>query len=190
MFCYDKLILFKIYCLKKIGDCFMKKSFTKRFQKDFFMLYIGLFLFVVFMLLWFLTLPTQESQLPYFPPIVDEPIDEPVDETVDETVETVAEKLERITEENQRLEDNLTYSIALRTNNRAHCDSIKDSDLRDKCLEEVEGYEEIVIDTRSEDEILDDAQILIARRTGDLSYCDSIKDSDLKDECLALVQEE
>ena len=159
----------------------MKKSFTKRFQKDFVMLYMGLFFFVVFMLLWFLTLPTEEEVLvPIFPvPPVEEPVEPPA--------ETIAEKLERINEENRRIEDNLTYSIAVRTNNRAHCEFISDSVLRAQCLDEVEGHEELVIDTRSEDEMIDDSQVLLARRTGDLSYCNSIKNPELRDECLNMV---
>lgn len=158
----------------------MKKSFTKRFQKDFVMLYLGLFFFVVFMLLWFLTLPSEEPYFPVFPaPPVEEPIEPPA--------ETIAEKLERINEENRRLEDNLTYTIALRTNNRAHCEFISDSVLKAQCLDEIENYEEIVIDTRSKDEMIDDTQVLLARRTGDLSYCNSIKDSDLRSECLNMV---
>ena len=147
------------------------------------MLYTSLFLFIVFLFLWFITLPGEDVDiLPGEPPVIDEPVDEPV--------ETIAEKLERIEKENRIIQDNLTYMAAVRMDNRAQCEFIYDSVLRAKCLDEVEGYEEIVIDTRSEDEVLDDMQLLIARRTGDLSYCDTIKDSDLKDECLALVQEE
>lgn len=150
----------------------MKKKFVKRRKKEFLLLYLGFGLFVVFLFLWFITLPEEELEF----------IDIPLNRSFEEL--TAKEQLEVVEEREQDVKDDAYYRSAIRTNNNAYCERIEDSDLRSACLSEVTSHEEIVADTRSTSEVMDSANYDLARRLGDVSYCDLINDESIRESCL------
>lgn len=152
----------------------MKKKFKEKHKKDFLLLYLGFSMFFVFLFLWFITLPSVDEVK-----VIDE---QPPERRFDEL--SAAEQLEYVEEQEQKAEDEVYYNLAIRTNNNAYCERIKDLDLRSSCFEEITISEEIFVDNRSTSDAMDDSNFALARRLGDISYCERIDNINTKESCL------
>ena len=134
--------------------------------------YRGLFLFIVFLALYLVTLPGPE----------------PIPKSFEEM--NVTERIEYVEEQRTVILDDSDYLRAISSNNNVYCGRINDESLRKKCYEEVTEYAELVPDTRSEQDLLDDSNYLRAVSSGDVSYCDRIIDVDKKQECYSVLSGE
>ena len=131
------------------------------------MFYLGISLYIIFLVLWFVTLPKPEKSFDAM---------------------TVGEKLDSVRASESKMLDDSNYLRAVNSNNNVYCDKIVDVKLREKCFKEVTSSEVLVVDDRSEQDILDDSNYLRAVNSNNVVYCDRIFDVDLRYECLVEVQ--
>ena len=149
----------------------MAKKIKKKIRDDLFSFYVSVGLFVVFLALWVVTSDSS---------IIDDKHSAPFENL------SVTDQINVVQEEEQRIEDESMYSLAIASNNPFYCDEIESKSQRNDCLSAVSGeYSEPVSDTRTEQDVEDEAMHALAIALNDASFCNSISDNDLKDECLS-----
>ncbi len=152
----------------------MAKKVKKKIRDDLFAFYLGVSLFIIFFVLWLFTADIIE---------IPEQIEEitPIDNL------SASEQIDRVNENHQQLNDESNLDVARVTNNTYYCDKIIDENLKEQCLNEVEGvYEEPEQDTRTEQDLKDESEYSLTIVTSDKTHCENIVNDDLRQECLNL----
>ncbi|MFP4567425.1 MAG: hypothetical protein ACLFN8_00620 [Candidatus Woesearchaeota archaeon] len=149
----------------------MVKKVKKKVRENLHGFYLGFGLFIVFLVLWFIT--SQEAPST----IVEE--DVPFDNL------SASQQIDVVKQEEQKIMDDASLSIAISMDNPFYCDNIVDDAQRAECLDSVSGdYVEPVADNRSEQDLVDESMFSLAVAMNNVDFCKDIIDEDLNQDCL------
>lgn len=106
-----------------------------------------------------------------------------------DSLTTPEQKLEYVEEKEQNNMDEVNYNKALTLADRAYCDAIKNSELKNTCIQEVPNYaEREPVQEISETQAMDEVNYNRAITEGNITFCQLIINESMKEQCLAIVQ--